>query len=110
MVKLSDIPSEGAKLDLANLPQELTLIATEEKMQDAVAGKTGGLVITYKLEDGRMFNQKYSKVSGAELAVALKALKVRDTVELQKAWYKYKLTNMRIGFARMIPIEKVKDA
>ena len=110
MVKIDDIPSEGAKIDLANLPQEMLLMATEETMQEAAQGKTGGLVITFKLDDGRTFKQKYSKVSGAELAAAMKRLKLKDTLDLQKAWYKYKLTQMRIGFPRMLPVEKVKEA
>jgi len=110
MVKLDEIPAEQARLDLANLPSELTLIAVSERMQEEQAGKTGGLVITYRLEDGKEFNQKYSKVSGAELTTACKRLKIKDTLDLQKAWYKYKLTQMRIGFPRMLPVEKVKEA
>jgi hypothetical protein len=110
MVKLGDIPSEGEKLDLTKLPQELTAIATEEKMQEAAGGKTGGLVITLKTKAGQTFNQKYSKMSGAVLAAALKKLKLEDTLDLQKAWYKYVKTDMRMGFPRMIPTEKVKEA
>lgn len=108
MVKIGEIPSEGEKLDLTKLPQELVAIATEEKMQEATGGKTGGLVITFKTKSGQVFNQKYSKMSGAVLATALKKLKIDDTLELQKAWYKYYKTDMRMGFPRMIPVEKVK--
>jgi hypothetical protein len=110
MVKIGDIPSEGEKLDLAQLPKELIAIATGEKMQEAAGGKTGGLVISYKLKNGQTFNQKYSKMSGAVLAAALKRLKIDDTLGLQDAWYKYQKTDMRMGFPRMIPVEKVKEA
>jgi hypothetical protein len=110
MVKIGDIPSEGEKLDLAQLPKELIAIATGEKMQEAAGGKTGGLVISYKLKNGQTFNQKYSKMSGAVLAAALKRLKLDDTLNLQDAWYKYQKTDMRMGFPRMIPVEKVKEA
>ena len=109
MVKIGDIPSEGEKLDLAQLPKELIAIATGEKMQEAAGGKTGGLVISYKLKNGQTFNQKYSKMSGAVLAAALKRLKIDDTLGLQDAWYKYQKTDMRMGFPRMIPVEKVKE-
>lgn len=110
MVKIGEIPSEGERLDLTKLPQELTLIATGEKMQDASSGKTGGLVINYKTKSGQTLDQKYSKMSGAVLAAALKKLKIDDTLDLQKAWYKYQKTDMRMGFPRMIPTEKVKEA
>jgi hypothetical protein len=110
MVKIGEIPNEGEKLDLTKLPQELIAIVTGEKTQEAVSGKTGGLILSFKLKDGRIFDQKYTKMSGAILAAALKKLKIDDTLELQKGWYKYQKTDMRMGFARMIPIEKVKDA
>jgi len=108
-MKIDDIPSEGSRVDLSELPQEADLIAVNEKTQPEQSGKTGGLIITYKMKDDRTFQQKYSKVSGAELAIALKTLKIKDTEELQKDWYHYKLTHMRIGFPRMIPVSKVKQ-
>jgi len=110
MVKIDEIPKEKPRLDLAELPQEVTLMAISEKMQEEQSGKTGGLVITYALQDGREFTQKYSKVSGAELIAAMKKLHLKDTTELQGTYYHYKLTPMRIGFPRMIPVSKAKEA
>jgi len=108
MVKIDEIPAEQPRLDLSELPQEVELLAVAEKMQEAVAGKTGGLVLTYQLRDGRHFQQKYSKVSGVELRRALNKLKYVNTDPLFKVWHIYKLTNMRIGFPRMIPVVKAK--
>ena len=108
MVKIDEIPQEAARLDLADLPSEVELMATGEKIQEEQQGKTGGLVITYQLHDGRTFMQKYSKVSGVVLIAALKRLHIKDTTELQNTWYNYKLTPMRIGFPRMIPVSKAK--
>jgi len=107
MVKTDDIPSEGARLDLSQLPKEADLIAVNEKIQQGAVGKTGGLVITYKMKDGRTFQQKYSKVSGAELAAACKRLGITDTEELAEDWHHYELKTMRIGFPRMIPVAKI---
>jgi len=107
-VKTEDIPSEGARLDITNLPEEVDLKAVEEKMAKDQAGKAGGLIIKYTTKKGETFEQKYHKVAGAALAVALKNLGVKDTEELQKEWYHYKLTDMRIGFPRMIPVSKAK--
>jgi len=109
MVKIDEIPTEAARLDLADLPSEVELIAISEKTIAEQVGKTGGLSITYQLHDGRQFAQKYSKVSGIVLIAALKRLHIKDTTELQNAWYNYKLTPMRIGFPRMIPISKAKE-
>jgi len=108
MVKVDEIPAEQPRLDLSQLPQEVELLAVAEKMQAEAVGKTGGLVLTYQLRDGRQFQQKYSKVSGAELITALKKLKYATTEPLFKTWHTYKLTNMRIGFPRMIPVAKAK--
>jgi len=109
MVKVDDIPTEQARLDLKDLPIDTELLAVAEKMQAEAAGKTGGLVVTYQLRDGRQFQQKYSKVSGAELITALKKLKYATTEPLFKTWHIYKLTNMRIGFPRMIPVARAKE-
>jgi len=109
MVKVDEIPSEGARIDLKDLPNEADLIVTGEKMIEATAGKTGGLALTYQLRDGRSFTQKYSKVSGAELITALKKLGYATTEPLSKHWHHYKLVAMRIGFPRMIPQNKVKE-
>lgn len=106
MVKIEDIPSEGQRVDLDDLPKECPLIAVSEKEVDSIDGKAGGLIITYKLDDGRTFPQKYTKTSGAVLIEALKKLHIKDTEQLQKERYLYALTNMRIGFPRMIPIKK----
>ncbi|NVM22655.1 MAG: hypothetical protein HWN68_12860 [Desulfobacterales bacterium] len=108
LVKIKEIPTEAERIDLKELPREAVLMAVSEKIQPSAEGRTGGLVITYKLKDGRTFPQKYSPVSGAVLGRALRKLKIKDTEELQKNWYKYELTAMRIGLPRMIPREKVK--
>ena len=108
VVKLSTIPTEAERIDLKDLPKEVELMAIGEKMQEARAGSTGGLVITFKMRDGRTFPQKYSPVSGAVLVRAMKDLKIKDTEDLQKGWYKYELTAMRIGLPRMIPVSKVE--
>lgn len=107
MVKLKDLPAEEERIDLKELPRETDLIAIEEKIQEATEGRSGGLVITYKLKDERTFPQKYTVVSGAVLQRALKKLKIKDTTELQDNWYHYELTAMRIGLPRMIPVKKV---
>lgn len=106
MVDITDIPAEEPRIELSDLPAEVELKATGEHMVSAGEGKVGGLVIDYTLRDGRTFSQKYTKVSGAVLGTALRQLKLKDTEDLQKAWYVYALTPMRIGFARMIPIRK----
>jgi len=108
MVKIDEIPSEGLRLDIAELPEELDLKAVDERMKAGVIGSPGGLIIKFITKDGRTFEQKYHKVAGAELAVAMKKLGLKDTKELQEGWYHYVLTSMRIGFARMIPVAKVK--
>lgn len=108
MVKLAEVPSEGARLDLNNLPEEIELIALEEKMIEETVGKSGGLKITYKNREDAKVAQKYTAISGAVLTTALKALKVKDTLELQETWYHYTLTKMRMGYPRYIPIEKCK--
>lgn len=107
MVKIKDIPAEGERIDLKELPREAELMAVSEKYKEPAEGSTGGLVITFKLRDGRTFPQKYSPVSGAVLARAMKKLKIKDTEDLQKDWYNYELTAMRIGLPRMIPVKKV---
>ena len=107
-MKIEEIPDEGERVDLSKLPQEAELKADHEDWQEPQSGKTGGLVITYEMRDGKQFPQKYSKISGAVLIKALKALKIKDSQELQGKWYKYVLTPMRTGYPRMIPVEKVK--
>ena len=106
MVKIGQIPSEGERLELSDLPKEIELIALSETFKEANGGKTGGLVIKYQVRDGRTFDQKYTKLSGHVLVTALKKLKIDDTVDLQKNWYIYNLTPMRMGFPRMIPVKK----
>lgn len=109
MVKLDNIPTELDRIELKDLPQNVDLKATDERMVKAQTGKTGGLLITFMLRGGLQFPQKYTKVSGSELLKAMKKLKLSDTKQLQDAWYTYKLTVMRIGQPRMIPISKAKE-
>lgn len=108
MVKINEIPSEGERINLDDLPKQVELIATSEKIQAGQDGKAGGLIITYMLRDGRTFPQKYTKLSGLHLGNALKELKLSDTMDLQDNWYLYTLTPMRMGYPRMLPIKKVK--
>jgi len=106
MVKLKEIPSEGDRVDLKDLPQENILMAVEEHFTEPKEGKVGGLIITYKQKDGKTLMQKYSKVSGKVLIEALEKLGYDDTVALQKAWHKYVMTPMRSGYPRYIPVAK----
>lgn len=108
MVKIDDIPSEGERYELKDLPSELNLIATEEKIVEGAEGKAGGLQIEFEDPQGKRLTQKYTMVSGAVLTKALKELKVEDTIDLQEVFYTYRLTMMRIGKPRMIPVSKVK--
>jgi len=108
MVKIKEIPTEEERIDLKELPREAELIAVSESIQEKTEGRSGGLVITFKLHDGRTFPQKYTVVSGAVLSRAMKSLKLKDTKELQDNWYMYELTAMRIGLPRMIPISKIE--
>jgi len=108
MVKIGEIPTEGERLELADLPKELIAHATEERMVEKTEGKSGGLVVKYITDKGKTFAQKYTQVSGATLMRELTRLKVKDTKDLQKNWFKLELTQMRIGKPRMIPIEKLE--
>lgn len=107
MVKIDQIPAEAERIDLKDLPREAELKAISERQQEAQEGRTGGLVITFELRDGRQFPQKYTAVSGAVLVRAMKKLKLKDTKALQDNWFNYQLTAMRIGQPRMIPVSKV---
>lgn len=110
-MKINQIPVETPRVDLSTLPPENELIAISEEYVEAreVDGKpkVGGLIIRFKQRDGKQFPQKYSKISGAALVKAMEKLGIKDTEELQKNWYKYKLTPMRTGYPRYIPIKKL---
>ncbi|GAG81476.1 unnamed protein product [marine sediment metagenome] len=106
MVNIEDIPSEGEKIELTDLPNDVELIAISESFKEKEGTKVGGLVIKFQVRDGRGFDQKYTKMSGHVLFKALKKLKIKSTEELQKYWYHYTLTPMRMGFPRMIPNKK----
>lgn len=105
---MDSIPEEKPRVDLNQIPKENVLIAISEKMVEATDKKTGGLVITFKQKDEKELTQKYSKMSGSVLKEALETLGINDTEELQKNWYRYTLTNMRSGYPRYIPTEKVE--
>ena len=107
-MKIDELPTEKDRVDLGTLPTDAILVAISEVMQPAKENKTGGLVITYKLPDGREFPQKYSKIAGKLLFEALRKLNVADTTELQTRAFKYHLTNMRVGFPRYIPVESAE--
>lgn len=109
MVKTDEIPSEGARMDLNNLPEEVDLKALNESLVAASAGKSGGLQITFENRQGAKVTQKYTAISGAVLQTACRNLKIKDTKELQEAWYHYELTKMRMGYPRFIPTEKCKE-
>lgn len=115
MVNLNQIPQEKDRVDLAQLPQTALLIAVSEEMVQAQKGKTGGLLIRYKmLSDGDFkdmeFPQKYSAMSGSVLFEALNTLDISDTTELQTTVCEYRLTPMRTGFPRYIPFRAVKES
>lgn len=110
MVDIGKIPSEGEVYDIADLPAELTLIATGEKYKEQEKGSIGGLVIYYADKDKKTVAQKYGKVAGYALQKAMKALGLKDTAELQEGYYKYKLTFMRSGYPRLLPIARAGKA
>lgn len=107
-MRFDEIPEQADRVDLATLPKNAELIAISEKYQEAQSGKTAGLVITFMQRDQKTFPQKYSQVSGKDLKVAMKRLKIKDTIELQDFWYQYELTPMRIGYPRYIPIKRLE--
>lgn len=107
-MKIDNIPKEN-RVDLAELPQTNILKAVKEYMVDATDDKTGGLVVKFIQQDEKELSQKYGKVSGTKLIEAMERLGLTDTTQLQKCWFKYKLTAMRSGYPRYMPIEKVKD-
>jgi hypothetical protein len=114
MVKIDELPEEKERLSLAELPEEMILKAVAEVWKDDVKDatgkviKTGGLVIEFVTKDGKSITQKYSKIHSKTLKDALKKLGMKDTEELQKYWCRYRRTNFRTGFPRLIPVEKVK--
>jgi hypothetical protein len=108
MVKLSEIPKEKPRLELATLPPENELKAVKEEMREAKEGKTGGLVITYVNREGKEFPQKYGSMAGAALVAALEKMNLGDTTDLQKNWYHYVMTSFRAGYPRYIPDKKVR--
>jgi len=108
-MKLDGIPTEKGRIELNDLPQTVDLRAIDEKTVKASTGKSGGLIITFELRDGRQFPQKYTKVSGAKLVEAMQSLKLTDTKQLRDAWFTYKMTIMRIGKPRMIPVKVAKE-
>ncbi len=113
LVRLEEIPQEKDRVDLSQLPFTAQLIAVSEEMVQPETGKTGGLLIRYKmLSDGDFkdmdFPQKYSAMSGTVLYQALNKLGLKDTIDLQTTVCEYKLTPMRTGFPRYIPVKIVK--
>ena len=108
MVNIKEIPKEEPRIDLSELPQTNVLIAVEEHFVNATEDKTGGLVITFRQKDNQQFAQKYGKVSGRKLVEAMEKLKLNDTEDLQKSFYEYKMTPMRSGYPRYIPLKKIE--
>jgi len=108
MVKLSEIPEEAPRLELATLPPEIEALALNEEVKEAQPNKTGGLVITFKTRQGESFPQKYSKISGAALKHALAELGYDGTEPLFKSWHLYKMQTFRTGFPRYIPVKRVR--
>jgi len=107
MVDINQLPDEGIRLKLEDLPDECELIALGENYKEGSSGVAAGLVIEFEMHDGAKFHQKYTAVSGAVLKKAFKKLKIKNTEALQKDWYNYRKTAMRMGLPRMIPIKKV---
>lgn len=107
MVKIEDVPMEEPRVELKELrvDQEIELKAIKEQVVDAKENKTGGLVITYVTKDNKRLTQKYSRMSGKILVDSLRALKLADTEALQKAFYVYRITNMKMGYPRAMPVK-----
>ena len=109
MVKLDEIPmEERERINLDDLPETNTLKAVNEYFLPETEDKTGGLAITFEQKDGKIFTQKYAKISGRKMVKALEKLGIKDTEELQEIWCEYRLTPMRSGYPRYIPISKAK--
>jgi len=108
MVKIEELGKEGERLELSELESTMELKAISETVIPDRPGKKGGLQIVFQTRDGKTFPQKYTGFHQVELRKALERLGLEDTVELQKAWYQYKLQPFRIGNPRMIPVKKVK--
>jgi len=108
-MKTEDIPiEEYERVELDKIPQTNILKANDEYFATETDDKTGGLIINFQQKDGRIVTQKYGKISGRKLIEALEKLGLKDTEELQKAWYQYKLTTMRSGYPRYIPTKIIK--
>jgi hypothetical protein len=105
-MKLKDLPREKPRIELKDLPPTNVLKAISEEWREAVEGKTGGLVINFQQKDGKTFSQKYGKLHGDVLSAALDKLGLKDTQELQNAWYVYEMRSFRAGFPRYMPVKK----
>jgi hypothetical protein len=114
MVKLTDIEEEKPRWDLKELPDEIVLKAVDEKITEDIKDatgrvvKAGGIVIAFVDRQGKPLRQKYSKMHGRALKTALEKLGLKDTKDLQKDFYVYKLVHFRQGFPRLIPTAKAK--
>jgi len=107
-----EIKPEVERVDLKSLPTKQTLIAVSEKMVEDVRDqfqkviKTGGLEITFRQTDGRIFPQKYTKTTQQALFKALVSFGIEDTTELKSRYFIYMLMPMGRGvFPRYCPIE-----
>lgn len=105
---INEIPKEEKeRMDLGNLPKQITMKATNEYFAKETEDKTGGLIINFETRDNKIVTQKYGKVSAKLLVEALNKLKLKDTEELQLSYYQYVLSDMRSGYPRYIPVKKV---
>lgn len=109
-MKIDEIPDEGERIDLKELPQKIELLWMREEERPAAQGKTGGLIIWYKTRSGATVPQKYSKIAGGALKKALKQLGYTNTEQLGEYWHLYELTSLRTGFPRYIPVKRLEKA
>jgi len=108
MVKIGQIPDEGKRIKLDDLPNKAALIVVGESWKEGTSGKSGGLVLSFRTKKGETFEQKYGKQHGHILAEALKKLGYEGTEPLASEYHNYELTDMPMGFSRMIPVSKAK--
>ena len=117
---------------LNHLGGRISLKATGEAWQEGGKNKTEGLkihlvtIIPYETnfdmsaedgkeitskpvvyEDGLPVTQLYGKMASKELKIAMGALSLDDTEQLQEDFYWYRLVAMPQGYARLMPFEKV---
>lgn len=117
MVKISEVPQqdeqemlEKINLNTLVLGQDYDLISIGES-EINYTNKQGKdkkkLTIIFKTKENKSIIQVYTEMSGNGLFNALTTLKVKDTEELKKGMFRYKLTPFKMGYPRLIPCARV---